>query len=65
MAINVVCYDVEKYQLKWLRVLSYVERTWVRVLWMLIVCYFNKCIILMLCLNVLRDNVILKLQELS
>jgi len=32
---------------------------------MLIVCYFNKCIILMLCVNVLSDNAILKLSELS
>ena len=35
MAFNVVCYDVEKYQLKGLRVHSYVERTWVRVICML------------------------------
>ena len=33
MVFNVKVYDVEKYQLKWLRVLS-VERTWVQVLYM-------------------------------
>jgi len=32
---------------------------------MLIICYFNKCMILMLmlCVNVLSDNVILKLLD--
>ena len=44
MAFNVVYYDVEKYQLKWLRVLWMCESIWVRVLYMLIVCYFNKCL---------------------
>ena len=26
--INAECYDVEKYQLKWLSVLSWIDRTW-------------------------------------
>jgi len=32
---------------------------------MSIVCYFNMTIILMLCLNMIGDNVILKLKKLS
>ena len=32
MVINVSLYDVEKYQVKWLRVLDYAERTWIRIL---------------------------------
>ena len=39
MTLNVIWYDVEKYQLKWLRVLDLCERTWVQVLGMPIVCY--------------------------
>ena len=34
MSLNVNGYDVEKYQFKWLRVLGYVERTWIQVLCM-------------------------------
>ena len=34
MALNVNFYDVKKYQFKWVRVLSCVERTWVQVLCM-------------------------------
>jgi len=60
-AFNIKGYDVEKYYLKWLRVLWLCERTWVRVLCMPIVCVFNFCIILMIYLNVRRDNKILKL----
>ena len=41
------------------------ERTWVQVLCVHIVCHFNMSIILMLCLKVIGDNVILKLEELS
>ena len=36
MTFNVGFYDVEKYYLKWFRVLGYYEGTWVQVL-----CYFN------------------------
>jgi len=39
MTLNVDKGDMEKYQLKWLRVLNCMERTWVQVLCMLIVCY--------------------------
>ena len=39
MALNINPHDMEKYQLKWLRVLYICERTWVQVLYMLIVCY--------------------------
>ena len=35
MTLNYGWYDVEKYQLKWLRVLWLCESTWVRVLCML------------------------------
>ena len=47
MTFNADLYDVGKYQLKWLRVLGYIERMQVRVLCMLIVCgfivyYFNN-----------------------
>ena len=38
MVFNAGIYDVEKYWLKWLRVLDCVKRTWVRVLSMSIVC---------------------------
>ena len=65
MALNVDCYDVEKYQLKWLKVLGYAKRTWVRVLCMSFVCYFKLIIILIICLIMMRDNIILELQELS
>jgi len=59
MAINVNCYDVEKYWLKWLRVLDCVERIWVRVLSMPIVCYlidycFNNYLIMV------SDNMVLE-----
>jgi len=39
MAFNADFYDVEKYYLKWLRVLDNVERTWFQVLCMSFVCY--------------------------
>ena len=39
MTLNYGWYDVEKYQLKWLKVLWLYERTWVRVLCVSIVCY--------------------------
>jgi len=39
MWLNVDFCDVEKYLLKWLRVLGYGEGTWIRVLCMLIKCY--------------------------
>jgi len=39
MTINVSWYNMEKYQLKWLRVFSCIERTWIQVLCMSFVCY--------------------------
>jgi len=41
MALNIDYGDVEKYQLNWLRVLGCFERTWVWVLCMPFMCYFN------------------------
>ena len=39
MVINSNMYDMEKYLLKWLRVLYMCERTWVQVLCMPFICY--------------------------
>jgi len=41
MAFNASSYDMEEYRLKWLKVLGYIGRTWVEVLWMSFMCYFN------------------------
>jgi len=55
MVFNVECYDVEKYNSNGEKYLIVCKRTWVQVLY-----YFNMCIILRLCLNVINYNVILK-----
>ena len=52
MTLDVDYCDMEKYYLKWLRVLSYVERTCVQVLCMSFMCYlmdyyFNNMLIMM------------------
>ena len=60
MAFNGDCYDVEKYYLKWLRVLGCVERTQVRVLCMSLMCYLIV-IILFMCMIMLSDNKTLEL----
>jgi len=60
MALNVDKGDVEKYQLKWLRVLSCVERTWVWVFCMPIMCYLI-IIILIIWLSMLNDGIIIEL----
>jgi len=61
MTLNANCYDVEKYYLKWLRVLncerglgfeSYVYQLYV---------VLNGAFLFMLYFNVISDNVILKL----
>ena len=49
MILNYVMYDVEKYYLKWLRVLGLSERTWVRVLCMPIVCIFVIIVLVVCC----------------
>jgi len=58
MAFNAIWYDkvlAQMVKTTWLC------ETWVRVLYMPIICYFNMCIYLRLYLNVSSDNVILKL----
>ena len=60
MAFNGDCYDMEKYQLKWLRVLSLCERTQVRVLCMSFMSYLIV-IILFMCMIMLSDNKTLEL----
>jgi len=60
MILNYVMYDVEKYYLKWLRVLGLSERTWVRVLCMPIVCIF-VIIVLMVCWATFLYEIMLEL----
>ena len=45
MTLNDEEYDVEKYQLIWLRVLDWCERTWVQVLCVLTLSYFRYILI--------------------
>jgi len=58
MTLNVNWYDVEKYWLKWLRVLDLCERTWVQVLCLPILCYLIA-IILIIYLCLVSDNIII------
>ena len=60
MAFNGDCYDVEKYQFKWLRVFGLCERCKVRVLCMPFMCYLIV-IILFMCMIMLSDNKTLEL----
>ena len=64
MTLNYGQYDVEKYQLKWLRVLWLYERIWVRVLCVSIVCYL-LIIVLILWFDHVSYNIMLELHQLA
>jgi len=61
MTFNVSCCNIEKVLAQVVESTLLCKRTWVWVLCMPIVCYFNLCITVLIYLNASHDNIILKL----